>query len=103
MNGDSAPTRRATIGCVDEGSGDLAIVFGAQRTAADPAAGANGDAVGKAAVGFDNREQALVGLREIQAKEGAGPLAHAHAQHLARAQVAVQRSRFLKQFGYSSN
>lgn len=75
---------------VDAGGGYFSVVGDAQGTPADPASGGDGDAIGSAAVGFDDGEESFVGLWEVEAQELRGEHADANTEDLARAEVAVQ-------------
>jgi len=63
------------------------------------AAGRGLDAIGKAAVGLQDDEQALVAARAGQVERGRPGQPEAHAQHLAGAEVAVPPGGLCQEFG----
>jgi hypothetical protein len=56
----------------------------------NPATGRDRYTIGKTSVGLDEGEQSLIGLGERQAQSFAGQYSHAHAKHLAWAEMLVE-------------
>ena len=82
---------------INEGRRHFAVIDNAQRAVADPAVAGHGDTIRAAAIGLHDRQQALARLGKFQAQQFPGVHAHAHAQHLAWAEMMVQTGRFLQQ------
>ena len=87
---------------VDESGRDFTVVLDAQRPPPHPAVGRHGQTARETAVGLDDGEQAFVRLWQVEVKQFSGEPPHLCAEHLARAEMAVQRSRsgqeFVKRF-----
>src|SRR5208282_4080684 len=85
-----------TVG-INESGGDFSIIHQAHGSMTHRTSGGETDASGKAAVGFDEGEQALAALRKLQRQKLGSIHAHPHSQHLAWTEMLVQSSRLCQQ------
>jgi hypothetical protein len=81
---------------VEHCRGDFSVVDQAQGAPAKPAPGRARQAIGEAAVGFSNDEQALIAARQVNAEQGTRTQPDADSKHLARTQLGMKRFQALQ-------